>query len=77
MNGGAIHVEASKDVLAGIDLHLLYRLSLLDALIVPRLRGGSAGWATAHPVRDEQVDGLILAPEEIAWLQACWTATRA
>lgn len=42
-----------------------------------RLRGGDAGWATAHPVRDGRVDGLILAPEEIAWLQACWTATRA
>jgi hypothetical protein len=42
-----------------------------------RLRGGDAGWATAHPVRDGRVDGLILAPEEIAWLQACWTPTRA
>ncbi len=40
------------------------------------LRGGEAGWATAHPVRDGRVDGLILAPEEIAWLQACWSATR-
>jgi hypothetical protein len=26
------------------------------------LRGGDAGWATAHPVRDGRVDGLILAP---------------
>ena len=41
------------------------------------LRGGEAGWDTAHPVRDGRVDGLILAPEEIAWLQACWSATRA
>jgi hypothetical protein len=40
------------------------------------LRGGDAGWA-AHPVRDGRVDGLILAPEEAAWLQACWTAMRA
>jgi hypothetical protein len=32
---------------------------------------------TAHPVRDGRVDGLILAPEETAWLQACWSATRA
>jgi len=32
------------------------------------LRGGDAGWATAHPVRDGQVDGVILAPEETAWL---------
>ena len=42
-----------------------------------RLRGGDAGWATAHPVRDGRVDGLNLAPEETAWLQACWSATRA
>jgi len=42
-----------------------------------RLRGGDAGWATAHPVCDGRVDGLILAPEEIAWLQVCWSATRA
>jgi hypothetical protein len=31
------------------------------------LRGGDAGWARAHPVRDGQVDGLILAPEQAAW----------
>ena len=44
-----------------------------------RLRGGHVGWASAHPVRDARVDGLILAPvdglilapEEAAWLQAC------
>jgi hypothetical protein len=42
-----------------------------------RLRGGDAGWASAHPVRDGRVDGLTLAPEETAWLQACWSATRA
>jgi hypothetical protein len=42
-----------------------------------RLRGGDTGRATAHPVRDGRVDGLILAPEEAAWLQACWSATRA
>ena len=42
-----------------------------------RLRGGDAGWATAHPVRDGRVDGLSLAPEETAWLQACCSATRA
>ena len=41
------------------------------------LHGGDAGWARAHPVRDGRVDGLILAPEETAWLQACWSATRA
>jgi hypothetical protein len=42
-----------------------------------RLRGGDVGWTSAHPVRDGRVDGLILAPEETAWLQACWSATRA
>ena len=41
------------------------------------LWGGDAGWDTAHPVRDGRVDGLILAPDEAAWLQACWSATRA
>ena len=41
------------------------------------LRGGDAGWDNAHPVRDGRVDGLILAHEETAWLQACWSATRA
>ena len=41
------------------------------------LRGGDAGWASAHPVRDGRVDGLILAPEETAWLQACRSAARA
>jgi len=41
------------------------------------LRGGDAGWDNEHPVREGRVDGLILAPEEMAWLQACWTATRA
>ncbi len=41
------------------------------------LRDGNAGWARAHPVRDGRADGLILAPEEAAWLQACWSATRA
>jgi hypothetical protein len=41
------------------------------------LRGGDVGGARAHPVRDGRVDGLILAPEETACLQACWSATRA
>jgi hypothetical protein len=40
------------------------------------LRGGDAGWDNAHPVRGGRVDGLILAPEEAAWLQACWSATQ-
>ena len=29
-----------------------------------RLRGGHVGWASAHPVRDARVDGLILAPAD-------------
>lgn len=41
------------------------------------LRGGDVGWATVHVVRDGRVDGLILAPEEAAWLQACWKAATA
>ncbi len=40
-------------------------------------RGGDAGWARVHPVRDGRFDGLILAPEEAAGLQARWSATRA
>lgn len=42
-----------------------------------RLRGGDVGWASVHTVREGRVDGLILAPEEIAWLQACWRAAAA
>ena len=42
-----------------------------------QLRGGDVDWATVHVVRDERVDGLILAPEEAAWLQACWKAATA
>ena len=38
------------------------------------LRGGDADWGRAHAVHDGRVDGLILAPEEAAWLQACWRA---
>ena len=41
------------------------------------VRGGDVGWATAHVVRDGRVDGLILAPEEAAWPQACWKAATA
>jgi hypothetical protein len=42
-----------------------------------RLRGEDIGSASAYPVRDGRIDGLILAPEEVACLQACWDATRA
>jgi hypothetical protein len=38
------------------------------------VRGGDVGWANVHVVRDGRVDGLILAPEEAGWLQACWKA---
>jgi hypothetical protein len=41
------------------------------------LRGGDVDWGRAHAVRDGRVDELILAPEEAAWLQACWSAARA
>jgi hypothetical protein len=41
------------------------------------LRGGDVDWARAHAVHDGRVDGLILAPEEAAWLQTCWSAARA
>jgi hypothetical protein len=40
------------------------------------LRGGDVDWGSAHTVHDGRVDGLILAPEEAAWLQACWSAAR-
>jgi hypothetical protein len=38
------------------------------------LRGGDGGWERVHAVHDGRVDGLILAPEEAAWLEACWRA---
>ena len=42
------------------------------------LRGGDAGWASAHPVRAAQgLNRLILGPEEAAWLQACRSAAGA
>jgi len=39
-----------------------------------RLWGGDIGWDDVRTVRDGRVEGLILAEEEIAWLQACWKA---
>jgi hypothetical protein len=44
---------------------------------VGSLRGGDVDWSTVHVVRAGRVDGLILNPEEAAWLQACWRAARA
>ena len=41
------------------------------------VRGGDVDWKTVHVVRDGWVDGLILNPEEAAWLQACWSAASA
>jgi hypothetical protein len=41
------------------------------------LRGGDVDWGTAHIVHDGRIDGLILGPEEAAWLQACWSAASA
>ncbi len=40
------------------------------------LRGGDVDWGRVHLGHDGRVDGLILAPEEAAWLQACWSAAR-
>lgn len=38
------------------------------------LRGGDADRGRAHAVHDGRVDGLVLAPEDTAWLPACWLA---
>lgn len=38
------------------------------------LRGGDVGWNTVHEVHDGEVSALVLRPEELAWLQACWKA---
>lgn len=38
------------------------------------LRGGDIGWNNVQPVEDGHVEGLLLGPEESAWLQACWDA---
>jgi hypothetical protein len=38
---------------------------------------GDAGWETPHPVREGPVSDLLLAPDEQAWLRACWRAARA
>src|SRR5439155_18256323 len=40
------------------------------------LRGGDVDWGRAHAIHDGRVDRPILAPEEAAWLQACWSAAR-
>ena len=53
-------------------IHVSYHSARREA----SLRGGDAGWATTHPVRDGRVDGLSLAPEETADIQACWSAMR-
>jgi len=34
---------------------------------------GDAGWQS-YPVTDARVDGLLLSPPELLWLQACWQA---
>lgn len=41
------------------------------------LRGGDVGWEDTYPVREGQIEGLILSEEETAWLQACWKAAGA
>ena len=39
-----------------------------------RLYGGDIGWNKAQPVENGHVEGLVLRPEELAWLRACWIA---
>ena len=39
-----------------------------------QLRGGDIGWNTVHDVRDGKVEDLVLGPDELAWLRACWAA---
>ena len=41
------------------------------------LRGGDAGWNTIFEVHDGTANGLILRPDESAWLKACWLAVNA
>lgn len=38
------------------------------------LRGGDIGWNTVHDVKGGTPGNLILRREELAWLQACWSA---
>ena len=38
------------------------------------LRGGDVGWNERYAVVNGCAPGLILAPEEFAWLRACWMA---
>ena len=38
------------------------------------LRGGDAGWQNSFPVEEGRAEGVILDPDELQWLQACWTA---
>ena len=41
---------------------------------IAELRGGDVGWNTSYEVQGGVADGLVLAPEEAAWLAACWRA---
>jgi len=38
------------------------------------VRGGDAGWNSSFEVRDQIAPGLVLAPDEMLWLAACWRA---
>jgi len=44
---------------------------------VASLRGGDVNWSTVHRVRGGRIEGLILSPQEAAWLQACWSTANA
>ncbi|MEQ8785096.1 MAG: hypothetical protein RIC55_02315 [Pirellulaceae bacterium] len=38
------------------------------------LHGGDIGWNTRVEVCDGSAAGLVLQPDEAAWLRACWNA---
>jgi len=38
------------------------------------LRGGDIGWNTVFEVNDGVASGLVMRPDELAWLEACWFA---
>ncbi len=40
------------------------------------LHCGDAGWEHAFRVVDGKPEGLVLSPEERAWLECCWMAAR-
>ena len=39
-----------------------------------QLYAGDAGWETPYEVMDGVARGLVMEPEEVLWLRACWAA---